>query len=71
MTYQAASGAGAKNMIELVDQMATISRATEGLRSNPSATALEYDTQVTNSLRDGNMPLEQFLQQVCRKIVRA
>lgn len=60
MTYQAASGAGAKNMIELVAQMAGLSDACKELLGNPSANALEYDQTVTNTQRSGLLPTEQF-----------
>ena len=60
MTYQAASGAGAKNMIELVNQMAWLSDKTAIYRQNPAATALEYDSCVTSELRSGNMPTANF-----------
>jgi aspartate-semialdehyde dehydrogenase len=60
MTYQAASGAGAKNMIELVRQMAHLSNAAASLLSNPSATALDFDALVTGELRGGKMPVENF-----------
>jgi aspartate-semialdehyde dehydrogenase len=60
MTYQAASGAGAKNMIELVRQMAHLSNAAAPLLSNPSATALDFDALVTGELRGGKMPVENF-----------
>jgi aspartate-semialdehyde dehydrogenase len=60
MTYQAASGAGAKNMIELVKQMAHLSGAARPLLDNPAATALEYEALVTGELRSGRMPVENF-----------
>jgi aspartate-semialdehyde dehydrogenase len=60
MTYQAASGAGAKNMIELVRQMAHLSNAARPLLDNPAATALEYEALVTSELRGGKMPCENF-----------
>ncbi|MCC6931756.1 MAG: aspartate-semialdehyde dehydrogenase [Deltaproteobacteria bacterium] len=60
MTYQAASGAGAKNMIELVSQMAHLSDRTAPLRANAAATALEYDSCVTSELRSGSMPTANF-----------
>jgi aspartate-semialdehyde dehydrogenase len=60
MTYQAASGAGAKNMIELVRQMAHISNAAKPALDNPAATALEFDSIVTAQLRGGQMPVENF-----------
>jgi aspartate-semialdehyde dehydrogenase len=60
MTYQAASGAGAKNMIELVAQMSSLSDATKSLMSTPSSTALDIDKTVTAKLRDGSMPTANF-----------
>jgi aspartate-semialdehyde dehydrogenase len=60
MTYQAASGAGAKNMIELVRQMAQLSSASADVLANPAATALDYDRRITDELRSGRVPVEQF-----------
>ncbi len=60
MTYQAASGAGAKNMIELMKQMAHLSNAAQSVLNNPAATALEYEALVTSELRSGRMPVENF-----------
>jgi aspartate-semialdehyde dehydrogenase len=60
MTYQAASGAGAKNMIELVRQMTHLSGAAAKILSNPATTALDLDSLVTGELRGGAMPVENF-----------
>ncbi|MCL2182171.1 MAG: aspartate-semialdehyde dehydrogenase [Chitinispirillia bacterium] len=60
MTYQAASGAGAKNMIELANQMAHLTNATAALRSNPAASALEIDRAVTAELRGTSIPAANF-----------
>jgi len=60
MTYQAASGAGAKHMVELVRQMAHLSGAARPLLDNPATTALEYEALVTGELRSGKMPVENF-----------
>ncbi|MBN2038050.1 MAG: aspartate-semialdehyde dehydrogenase [Chitinispirillaceae bacterium] len=60
MTYQAASGAGAKNMIELVRQMAHLSGATAASLKNPATSALELDRIVTGELRSGKIPASQF-----------
>ena len=60
MTYQAASGAGAKNMIELVRQMDGLSKAATTLLTNPAASALELDQIITTTLRSGSLPTEQF-----------
>ena len=60
MTYQAASGAGAKNMIELVKQMAVLSDSVKGLLDKPSVAALELDSVITEELRKGSLPVEVF-----------
>lgn len=60
MTYQAASGAGAKNMRELVSQMRYIGNSSASLLDNPSSAILEIDRKVTDTLRDGSLPVENF-----------
>jgi aspartate-semialdehyde dehydrogenase len=60
MTYQAASGAGAKNMIELVAQMAHLSNATADALRDPASTALALDRIVTRELRGTSIPTAQF-----------
>jgi aspartate-semialdehyde dehydrogenase len=62
MTYQAASGAGASNMRELVAQMAAVGDAARPLleQSNPSATALEIDARVIETMRGSAFPTQQF-----------
>jgi len=60
MTYQAASGAGAKNMIELVRQMAHVSSAVRSALDDPASTALDLDRVITSELRGNALPTEQF-----------
>jgi aspartate-semialdehyde dehydrogenase len=60
MTYQAASGAGANNMRELVSQMHTIGEASARLLSDPATAIQALDRQVTDTLREGNFPIEYF-----------
>jgi aspartate-semialdehyde dehydrogenase len=60
MTYQAASGAGAKNMIELAAQMAHLTDATASLRPHPATTALDIDRAVTAELRGAAIPTANF-----------
>ncbi len=60
MTYQAASGAGANNMKELVAQMAKLGQLTQPLLDNPAASALDIDRAVTKAQRDGSLPTEYF-----------
>lgn len=58
MTYQAASGAGAKNMIELIEQMGTIHREVAGLL--PSQQILEIEKMATQTMRSSTFPHTQF-----------
>ena len=60
MTYQAASGAGANNMRELVSQMHTIGNASAQLLSDPATAIQEIDRQVIGTLRTGDFPTEYF-----------
>ena len=60
MTYQAASGAGAQNMRELVAQMQAIGTGAAGLLSDPAAAIQAIDRQVTGTLRDDAFPIEKF-----------
>ena len=60
MTYQAASGAGAQNMRELVMQMNAIGMNTADLLSQPFSTILELDQRVSDTLRSTAYPTEQF-----------
>ncbi len=57
MTYQAASGAGAAKMLELVKQM---ERLTDPTRANPSENALEVDRMVIEAQRDSKLPVSEF-----------
>lgn len=60
MTYQAASGAGAKNMRELVMQMSAIGDETSRMLNDPGALILELDGKVTQTLRSTDFPSDQF-----------
>jgi aspartate-semialdehyde dehydrogenase len=60
MTYQAASGAGANHMRELIAQIAVLGRAAEDLLDNPASTALEIDARITRELRSPSFPAHYF-----------
>lgn len=60
MTYQAASGAGAKNMRELIAQMGVLESRVTSLLSDPASAILDIDRDITASLRDGSLPLENW-----------
>jgi aspartate-semialdehyde dehydrogenase len=57
MTYQAASGAGAAKLLELVRQMECI---TDPTRATASENALEVDRMVTQAQRCPGLPTEEF-----------
>ncbi|MGI9538350.1 MAG: aspartate-semialdehyde dehydrogenase [Desulfocapsaceae bacterium] len=60
MTYQAASGAGAKNMRELIAQMGALESEASTLLADPSSAILDIDRKITAKLRDGSLPLENW-----------
>ncbi len=60
MTYQAASGAGANGMRELVAQVAALGGAARSTLENPAAGILELDRLVSDTIRDEAFPRDQF-----------
>jgi aspartate-semialdehyde dehydrogenase len=60
MTYQAASGAGAENMRELVRQMGYTHTAGAKLLADPASAILDLDSAVAEALRAGDLPREHF-----------
>jgi aspartate-semialdehyde dehydrogenase len=60
MTYQAASGAGAPNMRELLEQMGVAHASAAALLEDPKSAILDIDRAVTDSLRGAAMPKAQF-----------
>jgi aspartate-semialdehyde dehydrogenase len=60
MTYQAASGAGAKNMRELIQQMGEAHRVAKDLLDDPHSSILDIDRKVAGVLRDPRFPTEHF-----------
>jgi aspartate-semialdehyde dehydrogenase len=60
MTYQAASGAGAANMRELVAQMVRVGDSARALLENPQSAILDIDRAVTDSIRSPGLPKEAF-----------
>jgi aspartate-semialdehyde dehydrogenase len=60
MTYQAASGAGAQNMRELVMQMRAVGLQTAGLLDQPAAMILQLDKMVADTLRSADYPVDHF-----------
>ncbi len=60
MTYQAASGAGAQHMRELLRQMGTVHHSAESLLADPGSSILDIDRKVSMTLRSQALPKEQF-----------
>jgi aspartate-semialdehyde dehydrogenase len=60
MTYQAASGAGANNMRELLKQMGEVHRAASDLLDDPASAILAIDREVAEALRNERFPKEHF-----------
>lgn len=61
MTYQAASGAGANNMRELVSQMGAIYQSAEPLLNDPAKGILELDRTVASAIRENDFPTQYFM----------
>ena len=60
MTYQAASGGGARHMRELIAGMGSLHQAVSGLLDDPASAILEIDRRITDQLRSPGYPSEQF-----------
>jgi aspartate-semialdehyde dehydrogenase len=60
MTYQAASGAGAQNMRELLNQMGVAYNSVADLLADPKSAILEIDRRLADKLRSAEMPTENF-----------
>jgi aspartate-semialdehyde dehydrogenase len=69
MTYQAASGAGAANMRELVAQMATIGESAKALLADPASAILDVDRNVTGTLRSASLPKKEFGQPLAASLL--
>ncbi len=60
MTYQAASGAGAKNMEELVSQMQSIGSNAGEILKNPASAILDLDKNVIETMRSDAFPVQNW-----------
>ena len=60
MTYQAASGAGAQNMRELLKQMGEAHFAASELLADPASAILDIDRTIAGTLRDDSFPTSHF-----------
>ena len=60
MTYQAASGAGAQNMRELLQQMGVLHDAVKAELAEPASAILDIDRKVAESMRSAAFPTTNF-----------
>lgn len=59
-TYQAASGAGAKNMRELLLQMGVLYNCVSDKLKDPNSSILDIEKTVRETMRSAENPIEQF-----------
>ncbi|WP_035383594.1 aspartate-semialdehyde dehydrogenase [Ferriphaselus sp. R-1] len=60
MTYQAASGAGAQNMRELLNQMGAAHASVADLLADPKSAILEIDRKLAETMRSDSFPTQHF-----------
>ena len=60
MTYQAASGAGARNMRELIQQMGAVHGEVKDLLDDPASAILDIDRKVADFIRSDRYPVEAW-----------
>jgi aspartate-semialdehyde dehydrogenase len=60
MTYQAASGSGAKHMRELIRQMGELEAEVADLLDDPASAILDIDRKVTLKLADGSLTMDNW-----------
>ncbi len=60
MTYQAASGAGARNMRELIAQMGAVHTEVKALIDDPASAILEIDRKVAEFIRSERYPTDAW-----------
>lgn len=60
MTYQAASGAGAQNMRELIAQMGVVHASVQAELQDPASAILDIDRKVAATLRSAEYPVDNF-----------
>ena len=60
MTYQAASGAGAQNMRELLNQMGEAHFSASKMLADPASAILDIDRTIAGTLRDAKFPTSNF-----------
>lgn len=60
MSYQAASGSGARHMRELLQQMGALHDSAGAELADPASAILDIDRKVTEAMRSGDFPTDNF-----------
>jgi aspartate-semialdehyde dehydrogenase len=60
MTYQAASGGGARHMRELLNQFGLLNAEVGAELADPASAILDIDRKVAEKMRSGTLPTDQF-----------
>ncbi|TPE55699.1 aspartate-semialdehyde dehydrogenase [Maribrevibacterium harenarium] len=60
MTYQAASGGGARHMRELLTQFGLLNAEVASELADPASAILDIDRKVAEKMRSGTLPTDQF-----------
>ncbi|RDL45976.1 aspartate-semialdehyde dehydrogenase [Marinomonas piezotolerans] len=60
MTYQAASGGGARHMRELINQFGLLNAEVASELADPASAILDIDRKVAEKMRSGTLPTDQF-----------
>jgi aspartate-semialdehyde dehydrogenase len=60
MTYQSASGAGAQNMREMLQQMGVLHASAAALLQNPASSIIDIDRAVSGALAAQDFPMQHF-----------
>jgi aspartate-semialdehyde dehydrogenase len=69
MTYQAASGAGANNMRELLLQMGYLESEVSDLLSAPDSNILDIDTKIKNAFNKSDFPKKYFGESLAGNVI--
>ncbi|MEK9771096.1 MAG: aspartate-semialdehyde dehydrogenase [Nitrosomonadales bacterium] len=69
MTYQAASGAGANNMRELLVQMGYLESEVSDLLSNADSNILDIDTKIKNAFNNSDFPKKYFGESLAGNVI--
>ena len=69
MTYQAASGAGANNMRELIAQMGMVGGSVSDLLTDPASSILEVDKVIRDCMASDTFPITELSQPLAGNLI--